>query len=197
MENLIAMLNTNLNLKRLSSTSTNPDSLRIVVFSLSENAFSNQEDYLCALPVEAVFKAISCPPINWAVDSGIGMADLGAENVTVVNLRQHFLQATSASQEEKKSSPVANSDNFLILLRTATGELCGIPVSKPPTLTDIPVSTIVPVPLSYRELAGLSWASHMAMLSDKEKQKPLKIFLLGMSKVIEKAVSQSVNKKVS
>ena len=185
------MLNTNLDLKRLSSTTTNPDSLRIVVFSLSENenAFSEQEDYLCALPVEAVFKAISCPPINWAVDSGIGMTDLGAENVTVVNLRQHFLQATSASQEEIESSQVNKSDNFLILLKTTTNELCGIPVSQPPTLTDIPLSTIVPVPLSYREVAGLSWASHMAILSGKEEQKSLKIFLLGMSKIIEKVVS--------
>lgn len=183
------MLNTNLNLKRLSSTSTHPDSLRVVVFSLAENPFSTQEDYLCALPVEAVVKAISCPPINWAVNSGIGMTDVGSENVTVVNLRQHFIRINSENYPAKNSLALANSEDFLILLKTPTNELCGIPVSKPPTLIDIPLSTIVPVPLSYREVAGLSWVSHMAILSDEEETKPLKIFLLGMSKIIEKLAS--------
>ena len=182
------MLNPNLQLKRLSSTTTNPDTLRIVVFSLAGDSFSNQEDYLCALPVEAVVKAITCPPINWAANSGIGITDLGSENITVVNLRQQFVLANFESREERHSSTVANCDHFLILLKTSTDELCGIPISKPPTLTDIPLSTILPVPSSYREVSGLSWASHMAILSGKEEQNQLKIFLLGMSKIIDKAL---------
>ena len=114
---------------------------------------------------------------------------MGSENVTVVNLRQHFIRINSENYPAKNSLALANSEDFLILLKTPTNELCGIPVSKPPTLIDIPLSTIVPVPLSYREVAGLSWVSHMAILSDEEETKPLKIFLLGMSKIIEKLAS--------
>lgn len=181
------MLNTTLQLKRLSSTSTNPDNLRIIVFTLSQDPLSPQADYLFALPVEAVLKAIPCPPINWVVDSGIGITDFGSQNVTVVDLRQQFLLPNPERQEARNSDQVANSHRFLILLKTRTEELCGIPVAHPPTLTDIPLSTIRPVPLSYRQVAGLSLASHMAILSETPEKKPLKVFLLGMSKIIEKS----------
>ena len=181
------MLQTISQLKRLSSTSTNPDTLRIVVFTLAEEPLSPQSDYLFALPVEAVLKAITCPPINWVANSGIGMTDFGSQNVTVVDLRQQFICSNSSKEEAKNSDLVVNSQRFLILLKTQTKELCGIPVADPPTLTDIPLSTIRPVPLSYRQVAGLSWASHMTILSETQAKKPLKVFLLGMSKIIEKS----------
>ncbi len=135
----------------------------------------------------AVLKAITCPPINWVVDSGIGLTDFGAQTVTVVDLRQQFLMPNSERQEEQNYSPVTNSSRFLILLKTRTEELYGIPVAHPPTLTDIPLSTIRPVPLSYRQVAGLSWASHMAILSETQAKKPLKVFLLGMGQIIDKS----------
>lgn len=172
-------------LKRLSSTSTNSDTLRIVVFTLAEEPLSSGSDYLFAFPVEAVLKAITCPPINWVADSGIGMTDFGSQNITVVDLRQQFLLSNPENEDARNSDPVADSRRFLILLKTQTGELCGIPVADPPTLTDISLSTIRPVPLSYRQVAGLSWASHMAILSETPEKKPLKVFLLGMSKIIE------------
>ena len=180
------MLNTTPQLKRLSSTSTNPDILRIIVFSLSEEPFSAQADYLFAFPVESVLKAIICPPINWVADSGIGITNLGSQNLTVVDLRQQFFLANPEKPEERNSDQIANAHRFLILLKTRTEELCGIPVAHPPTLTDIPLSKIRPVPLSYRQVAGLSLASHMATLSETEEEKSLKVFLLGMSKIIEK-----------
>ena len=182
------MLDTAPQLKRLSSTSTNPDTLRTIVFSLSEDTLSAQVDYLFALPVEAVLKAITCPPINWVVDSGIGITDLGSQNVTVVDLRQQFLFANPEKQEEGNYEQVADSHRFLILLKTRTEELCGISVANPPTLTDIPLSAIRPVPSSYRQVAGLGLASHMAVLSETQENKPLKVFLLGMSKIIEKGL---------
>ena len=182
------MLNTTLQIKRLSSNSSNPETLRIIVFTLSEEPSSAQADYLFALPVEAVLKAITCPPINWVVESGIGITDCGTQTVTVVDLRQQFLLPNPQRQEERNSSQVTNSHRFLILLKTRTEELYGIPVAHPPTLTDIPLSIIRPVPLSYRQVAGLSWASHMAILSETQEKKPLKVFLLGMSKIIEKGI---------
>ncbi len=196
------MFDPTIQLKRLSSTSTDSDTLRIIVFNLSIKPSSVEADqdseitpqsndgviseYLFALPITAVLKAITCPPVKWVVDSGIGMADVDSQNVTVLDLRHHFLNSNPKRQETSISDQVVNSDQFLILLKTRTDELCGIPVAHPPVLTDIPLSAIRPVPLSYRQAAGLSLASHMAILSETEGKKPVKVFLLGMNKIIEK-----------
>jgi purine-binding chemotaxis protein CheW len=177
------MLTNTFQLKRLSSTTNDPDSLRVVVFTLSEDTSSDSENYLFALPVEAVLKAVPCPPINWVVDSGVGMTDFGSQNVTVINLSQQFLLGNSNNYQP--NNHISNSHRFLILLKTTTGELSGIPVVHPPTLTDIPLSTIRSIPLSYRQIAGLGLASHMAILSDTQDQKEIKVFLLGMDKMIE------------
>ena len=178
------MLNTPQQFKRLSSISTNPDALRTLVFTLAADTSSAQEDYLFALPVEAVLKVINCPPINWAIDSGIGMIDLGSQSVTVVDLRQQKRLTKPKRQEESNAYQRDNSYRFLILLQTRMEELYGIPVTDTPKLTDIPLSTIRPVPLSYRQAAGLNLVSHMAVLSETQEQKPLNVFLLGMSKIL-------------
>ena len=178
------MLNTTPQLKRLSSTSTSPDTLHTIVFSLAADNSSAQGDYLFALPVETVLKVINCPPINWVVDSGIGMADFGSQTVTVVDWCRQFLLTNPKRQEERNAEQVANSYRFLILLKTPTEELCGIPVANPPLLTDIPLSTVRPVPPSYRQAARLNLVSHMAVLSETQEERPLKVFLLGMSKIL-------------
>ena len=178
------MLNTTLQFKRLSSTSTNPDTLRTVVFTLAADTSSAPEDCYFALPVEVVLKVTNCPPINWVVDSGIGMADLDAQSVTVVDWCRQFLQTNPRKPGEKIAEQVANFYRFLILLKSPTEELCGIPVALPPILTDIPLSTIRPVPSSYRQAAGHNLVSHMAVLSATPEAKPLKIFLLGLNKAI-------------
>ncbi len=179
------MFDTTIQLKRLSSTSTDSDTLRVIVFNLSIEPLSPQADYLFALPITAVLKAITCPPIKWVVESGIGITDVDSQNITVLDLRHHFFSSNPERKENSISDPMVNSDQFLILLKTRTEEMCGIPVAHPPILTDIPLSAIRPVPLSYREAAGLSLASHMAILSETEGKKPVKVFLLGMSKIIE------------
>ncbi len=182
----MAMLNTTFQLQKLSHTTTNPDTLRVLVFSVSATSLSDHEDYLFALPVETVLKVISCPPINWAMDTGLGMTDLGSENVTTVDLSGQFFFRDSKKLEDASVSTVSNSHPFLILLKTRTEEQCGIPVAGLPILSDIPLSTIRPVSLSYRQVAKIDFASHMAILHPTEENKPIKIFLLGMSNIYMK-----------
>ena len=164
------MLKTPFLFKRLSDATTEQGTVRVIIFAL--------EDYLFALPVEAVLKVIVCPPIRGVVDSGIGMVDLGSQTITVVDLRQNL--PSNWDRQRKDSLSNFQSSRFLILLQTQTGE-CGIPIEQPPALTDIPLATIRPVPLSYRQVSGLSFATHMAILPEAQAQEPLKIFLLGMS----------------
>ncbi|MDJ0729312.1 MAG: hypothetical protein QNJ33_04890 [Crocosphaera sp.] len=179
------MFNTTLQLQKLSHTTTNPNTLRVLVFRVSATSLSNEEDYLFALPVEGVLKVVSCPPINWAMDTGLGMSDLGSENVTTLDLRREFLLGNSKTLEDARVSTVSNCYPFLILLKTRTEERFGIPVTGLPLLSDIPLSTIRPVSLSYRQVAKINFASHMAILPQAEEKKPIKIFLLGMSNINE------------
>ncbi len=168
------MINQTFELQILSHTTSNPDVLRVLMFSLSKTVSESTEHFF-ALPVEGVLKVIPCPPINWAVGTGLGMTDLGSNNVTTLDLAHQFFPETST---------VTNSYPFLILLKTRTSEQSGIPVAGLPILTDIPLSTIRPVSSSYRQVAKIDFASHMAILSDTENKKSLKIFLLGMDNII-------------
>ncbi|MCU0536709.1 MAG: chemotaxis protein CheW [Hydrococcus sp. Prado102] len=170
----MAAIDNNLLTKRLSGTTTEPSILRGIVFTLDDGTDPENANYLLAFPVESVLKIIPYPPAIREVEYGIGIADWGEQTVTVVDLRQKFLPNDKRSSE---SFSPDHSYRFLILLQTRTGELCGIPVEQSPTLIDIPVATIRPVPLSYRHIAGLSFASHMAVLPQSEGKEALKIFL--------------------
>ncbi|OUL36275.1 chemotaxis protein CheW [Nostoc sp. 106C] len=170
------MLNTPFPFKRLSGTVTESDSLRVVVFAIA--------DYLFALPVGAVLKVIACPPISSTVESGIGMVDLGAQSITIVDLRQKLIPEIQSQQTHQVLSAVDTSGRFLLLTQTRTGELCGIPVDKPPALIDIPLSAVRPVPWSYRQVAELNFVSHMAVLSVAPNEEPLKVLLLGMNQIL-------------
>lgn len=156
--------------KRLSDATTEQSTVRVIIFSLGVNTSSVSEDYLFALPVGAVLKVIVCPPIQGVVESGIGMVDLGSKTVTVVDLRQNL--PANLQGQDKGSLSGFKSSRFLILLQTQNGE-CGIPIEQPPALTDIPLTTIRSVPLSYRQATGLSFASHMAILPEAQGQEPL------------------------
>lgn len=155
--------------KRLSGAANDCDSLRVIVFAIA--------DYLFALPVGAVLKVITCPPISSTVEGGIGMADLGSQTITILDLRQKL-----GSQTLEKQFP--GFQQLLLLIQTRTGEICGIPVDKPPSLLDIPLETVRPVPLSYRQVAKLSFASHMAVLTPGQPEESIKVFLLGMSQIL-------------
>jgi len=160
--------------KRLSGTANECDSLRVIVFAIA--------DYLFALPVGAVLKIISCPPISSTVESGIGIADLGSQTITILDLRQKLVSQPQARQVDEVS-PVPTFQRFLLLTQTRTGELCGIPVDKPPSLIDIPLETVRPVPLSYRQVAKLSFASHMAVLPEGQGES-INVFLLSMNQIL-------------
>ncbi|MDJ0662402.1 MAG: hypothetical protein QNJ42_23385 [Crocosphaera sp.] len=187
------MLNTTFELQQLSHTTTQPDTLRVLVFSVSATSVSDEEDYLFALPVEGVFKIIPCPPINWAMDTGLGITDVGSDNITTLDLRQQFSSRDSQKLENGNISTVSSGYNFLILLKTHTEERYGIPVIGFPILSDIPLATIRPVSLSYRQVAKMDCASHMAILPQAENKKSIKIFLLGMSNIIEERLPKIID----
>jgi chemotaxis signal transduction protein len=158
--------------KRLSSISDDDDdSIRTIVFSLADIEDTSMAQYLFAMPVEAVEKAIVYPTDRAKLKDGIGMINLGDKTLTIVDLRHKF--ATIDPQQD--------SSKFLILFHTQAGELCALPIKEAPVLLDISPDTIRSIPLAYREVNQLSFVSHMAIVPQEEGIEPLQILLLGLN----------------
>ncbi|MDJ0635968.1 MAG: chemotaxis protein CheW [Xenococcaceae cyanobacterium MO_188.B29] len=157
------MLNFNFKPQRLSRPNDNTQLLKVLVFEMANHFF--------ALPISVIFKVINCPSVTNSADSSLGIADFEGQTVTVVNLAQKLLPQNSTTESLPK--------RFLILSQTRQGELCGIPISKPPALLELPVDNIRPLPLSARQIDSLSIATHVATLPKAEGD--LKVFLLGMA----------------
>jgi chemotaxis signal transduction protein len=158
--------------KRLSSVSDDDDTLRTVVFSLANMENTTISQYIFALPVEAVDRAIVYPSERAVLRDGIGMMNLGTQTLTIVDLRQKFTTI----------DPQQDSSKFLILFHTQAGELCGLPVKEAPVLLDIAPDTIRSIPLAYREVNQLSFVSHMAIVPQENGLEPLQILILGLDR---------------
>ncbi|WP_310481723.1 chemotaxis protein CheW [Chamaesiphon sp. VAR_48_metabat_403] len=158
--------------KRLSSVSDDDDTLRTVVFSLANMENTSISQYIFALPVEAVDRAIVYPSERAVLRDGIGMLNLGDRTLTIVDLRQKFTPI----------DPQQDSSKFLILFHTQAGELCGLPVKDAPVLLDIDPDTIRSIPLAYREVNQLSFVSHMAIVPQENGLEPLQILILGLDR---------------
>jgi chemotaxis signal transduction protein len=157
--------------KRLSSLDDNSDCIRTIVFSLADIEQTSMSQYLFALPVEAIEKAIVYPKDRAVLKDGIGIIDLGDRILTIVDLRQKFATI----------NPLQDSSKFLILFHTQSGELCGLPVKDAPSLLDISPDKIRSIPLAYREVNQLSFISQMAIVPQESGLEPLQILLLGLN----------------
>jgi chemotaxis signal transduction protein len=158
--------------KRLSNIDEELETIRTIVFSLADVEQTAISKYLFALPVEAVIRAIVYPATRTTLTDGIGMINIGDQTVTIVDLRDKFT----------KIPPTEDSSRFLILFKTQSDELCGLPVKDAPILIDIPITTIRPLPLAYREVNHLTFASHAAIVPQDGDLAPLEILLLGMGR---------------
>ena len=148
--------------KRLSHITSDVNLLKVLVFEIA--------DYLFALPISVIFKVINCPPITYTAERGLGIADFEEYTVTVVNLAQRL---------SPQSMDIQTLNNrFLILTQTHQGELCGIAINESPSLIELPLKNIRPLPLSYRQMNPLNIATHLAVLPESEESR--KVFLLGM-----------------
>jgi chemotaxis signal transduction protein len=171
------MLTSSLLPKRLSSLSEDSDTIRTIVFALADIEATSMANYLFALPVSAVVKAIVYPADRATLKDGIGMMNLGLETLTIVDLRQKFTNV----------DPQHDSSKFLILFHTQSGELCGLPIKDAPVLLDISPATIRSIPLAYREVNQLSFVSQMAIVPQEDNLEPLQILLLGFDRSLSPA----------
>jgi chemotaxis signal transduction protein len=160
--------------QRLSGNNDDLETIRTIVFSLADIEATTMSEYRFALPVEAVIRSIPYPANKPVLKEGIGMINIGEQTITIVDLRQKFVAIDAKTDASK----------FLILFNTHAGELCGLPVKDAPSLLDLPFTTIRPLPIAYRQVNQLSFASHMAIVPQGEDLEPLQILLLGMERML-------------
>jgi chemotaxis signal transduction protein len=169
--------------QRLSSLNEETDAIRTIVFALADMEQTPLSQYLFAMPAAAVDKAIVYPPERTQLKDGIGMMNLGDRTLTIVDLRQKFIAI----------DPQQDSSKFLILFQTHAGELCALPVKDAPVLMDIDPGMIRSIPLAYREVNQLSFASRMAIVPQAEGTEPLQILLLGFDATPVRSADRSLS----
>lgn len=173
------MIDSSLVPTRLASLNDDRDNFRAIVFALANIEQTSMAKYLFALPVESVAKAIVYPADRPPLKDGIGMMTIGEQTVTIADLRHKFAEIASDT----------DASGFLILFHTHANELCGLPIKDAPVLMDIALSTIRPLPLAYREVNQLSFASHIALIPQGENVEPLQILMLGMDRSLNHALN--------
>jgi purine-binding chemotaxis protein CheW len=144
------------------SPKTEETALRSVIFAVHDRWF--------ALPVGTVLKVSLAPPINNSLSSGLGTVDLGNETVTVINLEEKFAPNRGYSFTHR----------YLILTQRNNGEKCGLITESPPSMVEIPLNTIRPLPASYRQQGEFSFVSHLAVLPKVGEAETIDVFLLGV-----------------
>ncbi len=136
-------------------------------------------DYHLALPMRDVIKVVNCSPM---VSNGLqkmGVIQLGHHMIRVVDLHE---QLSSGGSDDLPNDPP-----FLVIIRGSGGELCGIPVEKPPNLVELPLEMMRSFPKSDQyDKPALNLVSHAAVVS--QENVTTTIFLLDVKQVLNSTV---------
>ena len=144
---------------------TEETALRSVIFAVQNRWF--------ALPVGAILKVSLCPPINNSLQGGLGTIDIENETVTIIDLEEKFAPNRDYSFTRR----------YLFLVQTQSGEKCGLVATSPPSMVEIPLDTIRPLPSSYRQQSDLSFVSHLAVLPKVGENATIDVFLFGVTQL--------------
>ncbi|MBZ8183271.1 chemotaxis protein CheW [Oscillatoria salina] len=140
------------------------ENCKVIVFTI--------DSYWLALPITNVLKIINTPPLVNAKQNHLSLVHIGDRVLTILNLQQML----------NLSNPEAGKiGKFLLILQLTTSEIAGIPLDEPPSLLELPLAEIRPIPESYRQSTSLKIASHVALVSQEETTQ--EVFLLDLEKL--------------
>jgi chemotaxis signal transduction protein len=141
-------------------------SLKIVVFSVG--------NINVALRVESVQKVISKVSVYSTGVNYLGVADIGGEEITVIDLHKRFFKSDQQNE--------SNSAKYLIITENSVKEKFAILVVQTPTLMEVPLEHIRTIPESYRRGDTLEIASHVAIIPQESTS--LTVFLLDPDRLL-------------
>ncbi|MDZ8055599.1 MAG: chemotaxis protein CheW [Aulosira sp. ZfuVER01] len=131
--------------------------------------------YILALPIDSVFKVVTCPVELSQTLREAKLAQMGQRTVMLVNLHSH-LNPNYNHQEND------HSGRFLIIAQGSAGELYGIQVDAPPNMLSISETSIQPVPQSFHNIGLPTWVSRIAILN--QKSEPTTILMLDINQTL-------------
>jgi purine-binding chemotaxis protein CheW len=152
------------------------DSLPVLLFSVGRT--------ILGIPLADVVRILNAPNALQPVEAfqaktqAVSLLHWGDQEVTLLNLYQCFFP---------NLTPLPPTP-FLVIWQTKPGELYGIPVSEPPLLLNIPLTTIRPLPSGYRQALPLDIASYVAVLPRADH--PVSIFLLDLRRILAGVLTQ-------
>jgi chemotaxis signal transduction protein len=165
-------------------SSGNIDSLRVMLFSIAKQPQSIPEN-LFALPLEAIVKIIRCPALG-TFKRGVSIVEIDQQTVTVIDLCYRLAPERPAQAADRQ---------FLMLLQTHSGDLCGIPVATFPELMDLPVTEVRPIPAVYRQVNDIRFASHMASIrTNAQADTSERVLLMGMNHLLVEKLAMIVDR---
>ncbi|MDV3348964.1 chemotaxis protein CheW [Leptothoe sp. LEGE 181152] len=140
--------------------------------------------YWFALPMMSILKIVNCPPPTQGGTVGIGLVQLGSHTVRLLNLHREVGKTAEASPDHAP---------FLVVVRTPQKELWGIALDEPPDLIELPLTLFKPVSLEPPFDHKTNWISHMAIVSEKDKDSDRTLLLLDVHAVFQHDIGQPVS----
>lgn len=133
-----------------------------------------------AAKLDGVIKVIRMPEIFKSGDKLLGIANFEDQEVIVVDIHEKIY-----------GQSVSKAKGFLVIIQN-TKNLCGITVPSLPTIKEIPLSALQPLPNEYRDRDTLGIASHIAQVPmDKDKDTMQTAFLLDAELLLKIADHQA------
>ncbi|MBD2775891.1 chemotaxis protein CheW [Iningainema tapete] len=130
-------------------------------------------NYILALPIDNIFKVITCPPDLSKILKHTKLAQMGKRTVMLLNLRASLDPHLNHQQDNDCFG------RFLIITQGSQEELYGILVDAPPNLLKISETSIQSVPESFHHIGLPSWVSQIAILNHKDQ--PSTILMLDIN----------------
>jgi chemotaxis signal transduction protein len=124
--------------------------------------------YILALPIDHIFRVITCPPELSQNLRQAQLAQMGECTVMILNLYSWLKPQSNHHQQHNDFL-----GRFLIIAQRNMGEFYGILVDTPPNLEKIPDSTIQSVPESFYQIGLPTWVSQIAILNSQDKHKTI------------------------
>ena len=140
--------------------------LKLIVFGMGQLSV--------AFFIEQVHKIINRMPVHGSGLSHVGITHMDEREVTVVDLHQRLFGSTQPNNPQ--------TQEYLVIVQGAQGELFSIPTVNAPTLVEVPLSRIRALPESYRRADTLEMASHVTIIPQPEK--PLTVFILDVNRLL-------------
>ncbi len=118
-----------------------------------------------ALPMAAVLKIVNCPPVDQGGIVNLGMVQLGAHTIHLLDLHSTFGLGSAPS--------ALTQTPFLLVLRGSQKKLWGIVLEAPPDLIDLPNTLFKSVSTDKRFSPKKQWISHIAVISKQDISRTL------------------------